>query len=296
MKKLVLFSLVLITSGAFAETIMLTSGKVIEGRIIERTDKIITVEIARGLSISYPLGKIENIDENELKSDVAINKNNTISREITSPHAFTCGVSTVDDDGGKTYHTLAIGKQCWLSTNLDYDNGCSDVTWVNESDQGWCGYQQGSSLKNEGLLYQWSAAMNGTSTEGAQGLCPSGWHIPTDKEQHILENYLATDTCNSTRSETEVYSLESWDCAPAGTALKKGGSSGFDWLLTSFRMSDGKFKPSDVVGPLWSSSAKEETAWSRFLRRGFLSAQGGKSIKRVTINKSRAFPVRCLKD
>lgn len=208
-------------------------------------------------------------------------------------HAFTCGIDIVNDDGGKTYNTLPIGDQCWMSTNLEHDNGCSDETWVNENDKGWCGYYEGNSLKSKGLLYQWSAAMNGLTTEGTQGMCPAGWHIPTDKELHILEDYLATDACDSTRGDSGSYT---WGCAPAGTALKKGGSSGFEWLLTGFRNSDGEFTARGMGGHFWSSSAQGKTAWSRFVRGGIFSFGGGKSVKRDNYSKSRAFPVRCLKD
>ena len=74
-----------------------------------------------------------------------------------------------------------------MAESLDYDNGCSSETWVYNTDVGWCGYYTDGPFTNEGLLYQWSAAMNDSIVDGAQGICPADWHIPTDDEWYNLE-------------------------------------------------------------------------------------------------------------
>jgi len=148
-----------------------------------------------------------------------------------------------------------------MATNLEYDgstagNGCKDITWVNWTDTGWCGYYSGGPFTNEGLLYQWSAAMNGDTQEGARGICPSGWHIPTDAEWHTLEDYFDSATCNGGRA--------GWGCTPAGTDLKSGGSSGFDGLLAGY-WSDGSYGGRGSYAYLWSSTPDGGTAWTRTL-------------------------------
>ncbi len=45
-------------------------------------------------------------------------------------------------------------------------------------------------MVNHGLLYTWAAAINGSTTEMNQGVCPTGWHIPSNNEWSELENYL----------------------------------------------------------------------------------------------------------
>jgi len=116
------------------------------------------------------------------------------------------GETTMQDASSTVYNIVAIGSQCWMAENLDYDNGCSSKGWVDESDTGWCGYYNGSSTDDTyGLLYQWSAAMNGTTTEGAQGICPAGWHLPTHDEYTTLERQICSDIGNSDCDTTFPY-------------------------------------------------------------------------------------------
>ena len=87
-----------------------------------------------------------------------------------------------------------------------------------------------------GLLYQWSATMGGSTTAGVQGICPSGWHIPTDAEWMILEEYLGmcsgTDAgcsgASSLRGTTEGDELKKSGLCGGRTPC---GTSGFDDLL-----------------------------------------------------------------
>lgn len=187
---------------------------------------------------------------------------------------------------GKTYNTVQVGKQCWFQTNLDYDNGCSSATWTNNTDTGWCGYYTGGPFAGEGLLYQWSALMNGATSDGAQGLCPSGWHIASDSEWHTLENYLTDSgqTCNGSR-------VNSYDCSGAGTKLKSGGTSGFNLILSGQRAaSDGSFGYRSSYGLPWSSTQCGTTCAYEH------TFTGGATIERSQDGKAYAYPVRCLRN
>jgi hypothetical protein len=106
-----------------------------------------------------------------------------------------CGGETalVDTrDGDKEYAIVEIGDQCWMAENLDYDDGCGSVTWVNSSDEGWCGYHQDDTGETHGLVYQWSAAMSGDDvpvddlTTSVQGICPDGWLLPSKADFEIF--------------------------------------------------------------------------------------------------------------
>ncbi|GAI09215.1 unnamed protein product, partial [marine sediment metagenome] len=102
-------------------------------------------------------------------------------------------VATVNDIDGNTYNTIAIGTQCWMTENMrttKYPDG-SPITkgpvphgaagW--DTDNAYYSCPPNSSNDGEdfaaaaslGMLYQWSAAMDGSTTEGAQGICPDGW-------------------------------------------------------------------------------------------------------------------------
>lgn len=110
-----------------------------------------------------------------------------------------CGV--VNDYDGNSYHTVVIGDQCWMRENLrttHYADGKALKlgTYVSETEL--CYYypnhEQGNALKY-GLLYSWFTVMNGVkATEenpsGVQGICPNGWHLPSNFEWMGLEDYV----------------------------------------------------------------------------------------------------------
>jgi len=200
---------------------------------------------------------------------------------------WTCGDDFIDTRDGNVYPTVQIGTQCWFVKNMNYDNGCSSVVWVNGSDEGWCGCynNDNNNCDTYGLLYQWSVVMNGNTTEGSQGICPVGWHIPTDNQQYILESYLSTGTCDSSRTL--------WDCDPAGAKLKTdtwGGdnSSGFTALPGGYRYSLG-YQGLNSNFTFWTSSFNGSGAWHRNLISSLSSVYR-------TYSFDAAYFVRCLKD
>jgi len=119
---------------------------------------------------------------------------------ITSP--IHCG--TVSDYDGNVYQTIYIGNQCWMRQNLKttrYSNG-SAITrgyngdQVHSIEKYYFIYNDIDSNKNiYGLLYTYKAVMNGAGVSdnnpsGIQGVCPTGWHVPSHSEWCELENYL----------------------------------------------------------------------------------------------------------
>jgi hypothetical protein len=113
------------------------------------------------------------------------------------------GTPTVVYDN-KTYNTVQIGDQCWLKENLDIgtringsenqtDNGTIEKYCYNDSDANCITY---------GGLYLWAEAVqykNGATntsspnppfTGNVQGICPTGWHLPTNDEFTVLLNTL----------------------------------------------------------------------------------------------------------
>jgi len=89
--------------------------------------------------------------------------------------------------GGKIYNTVKIGDQCWLKENLDIGLMISRTTTSdNQTDNGiiekFCFDNLESNCTAYGGLYQWNEIMQYLTTEGSQGICPPGWHIPTRAE------------------------------------------------------------------------------------------------------------------
>ncbi|MCK5319726.1 MAG: fibrobacter succinogenes major paralogous domain-containing protein, partial [Anaerolineales bacterium] len=207
--------------------------------------------------------------------------------------AWSCGSTILYE--GKTYNTVLIGSQCWFQENLDYDNGCTSIGW-SSSDVGACSYYTGGPYTDEGLLYQWSAAMNGSTEPGTQGLCPVGWHIPEDTELKTLVESQATPGCEASTG---------YQCDPAGAKLAGNaalwddgvldghtnfGESGFDVLPAGSRNANGTFYNRGSYTYFWSSLQSGASAWIRGLHSDY------STVSRDSYHKANGFSVRCLKD
>ncbi|MCQ2286510.1 MAG: fibrobacter succinogenes major paralogous domain-containing protein [Bacteroidales bacterium] len=125
-----------------------------------------------------------------------------------------CGILT--DYDGNTYNTIYIGAQCWMKENLKttrYSNGVQiskgtkGTSFNNTSSKYYFVYNDdANNIPIYGLLYTWAAAMNGAGSStnnpsGIQGICPTGWHLPSSAEWCELENYIEPGidvSCSST--------------------------------------------------------------------------------------------------
>ena len=198
---------------------------------------------------------------------------------------WTCGDDQVKDADGNSYNTLEIGGQCWLAENLRV--GTTTLGANNMSDNGiverYCYSDNSTNCLTDGGLYQWNEAMQYTETEGAQGICMPGWHIPTDYEWYVLENYL-----DPTVNDPGFIGERGIDI---GTKLKVGGSSGMEMKLGGYRTNTATFLNRFTHGNWWSSSENSgSSAWYRYLF-------GVSSVSnRYSISQVYGMSVRCLKD
>jgi uncharacterized protein (TIGR02145 family) len=199
------------------------------------------------------------------------------------PGPAQCGGATTVTFDGYTYALVAIGTQCWFAENLrsdTYRNG--DAIPGNLAHSQWAlmgsgaqavyNYDEGS-LANYGRLYNWFAVND------PRGLCPSGFHVPSDGEWMVLENALG----GSSGAGMELKAASpSWD----GT-----NSSGFSALPGGERdYADGGFHGKSYNGSWWSSSPYGSGAWFRSLNSGY------SQLFRNNLNIRYGFSVRCLRD
>ncbi len=171
--------------------------------------------------------------------------------------------------GGVSYNTVVTGTQCWFKENLNVGAMITNLeipvdpapTFNDPSTVSkWCFSDSLNYCDNEGGLYTWAEAnalpdycnynLCGVPIPN-QGICPSGWHIPTDAEFYTLENYLtdAGQACDPARS--------GWGCSGAGYALILGGSSGFDAIGAGDHETTGQdsfFDKREPSAHLWSST------------------------------------------
>jgi uncharacterized protein (TIGR02145 family) len=212
----------------------------------------------------------------------------TLGTEYNWTGATTSGMANTST----TRALVDISGQCWMRYNMTNipSTYSPSPTWVNNNDVGWSGYYTGGPFTNEGLLYQWSAAMNGSTAERAQGVCPTDWHVPSDCEWMYLENNLGMSTADQG-------SNSSWrNSGSVGSKLSTvtssgNNNSGFTALLDGYRDADGTFNTRGTYGYWWSSSVSSATTARR---RTLASSLAG--VRRGSNNKALGFSVRCLKD
>jgi len=195
-----------------------------------------------------------------------------------------CGDAIWDVRDGHSYSTVQIGTQCWMAENLNIGMmvpGGSAMT-NNDTIEKYCYDNLEANCTAFGGLFAWNEMMQYTTAQGAQGICPpaDGWHLPTDAEMCILEQYLDTTTsCDTT----------GWLGTNAGTLLKHNGGSGFEGLLVGFRLPNGNFSGMNAYGHFWYSTEDVANAWSRGL------SAASPQILRLSYDKGHGFSVRCLK-
>ena len=202
-------------------------------------------------------------------------KNGTFgSLKVTESYDFICGQYFVDRRDGNSYKTVKIGEQCWMAENLRYkcanfkDVGIDSANWTASADA--CA-PQGNGYN--GILYQWRAAMNG-GTEGAKGLCPDGWHIPTDLEWTTLTDFVGETPGTKLKAMTSI-----WD----GT-----NTVGFNAEPAGYRISVGSLDNVGSDGDWWTSSVSDSLAWARYL------ISNNSDVGRYSAPQDYGFSVRCL--
>jgi len=90
---------------------------------------------------------------------------------------------------GQVYNTVQIFSQCWLKENLNAGVMIDSLANMSDNDtiEKYCYGNQPDSCAKYGGLYQWDEMMQYTHEQGARGICPVGWHLPSDEEWKVLE-------------------------------------------------------------------------------------------------------------
>ena len=195
------------------------------------------------------------------------------------------------------YESVRIGNQEWMTRNLDVDrfrNGDliphikSDEEWeeAGENDQpAWCYYDNDpENGKKYGKLYNWYAVND------PRGLAPEGYHVSTDEEWTILEEFLGGKDIAGHKMKSDNGWAE-WEDEDGEFQNGNGdNSSGFN-VLPGGRYYDGIFHCIREIAFFWSATEFDFSyAWGRFLN------DFSGNVSRFYSNKPYGFSVRCLKD
>ncbi|MCD4760438.1 hypothetical protein K8R42_00900 [bacterium] len=187
-----------------------------------------------------------------LSEQLVVLKNNMGEQKsvVISPTGLTsffiCGKSHVYDTEGQAYRTVQIGTQCWMAENLNSGTmlaSGADTPSDNSIVEKWCYANSSSNCDSYGGLYDWDELMAYVTTEGVQGICPDGWHVPTGYNEG---------------SELDILE-DNYPAATNAIHLRLNGSSGFDLPKGGERNNDGSGSPAyydsaDDLVAIWSST------------------------------------------
>jgi len=189
----------------------------------------------------------------------------------TTPLTFT------DTRDGKVYKMVTINSKTWMAENLNYAT----------TNGSWCHSGISSNCEKYGRLYDWSTAMAGSASSsynpsGVQGICPAGWHLPSQAEWNNLITYAG----GSATAGTKLKSTSGW-VGENGT-----DNYGFWALPGGFRNnSEGSFGGNGYYGYWWSSTQSgTDGAYAKYMDYGNSHVLDG------SYYKSDGFSVRCVRN
>lgn len=193
-----------------------------------------------------------------------------------------------DDRDGQEYRTVSIGGRNWMAENLNLrDTGAGGDT------VGACYNDMQDSCRKYGRMYRWTDAMAGAvsssrTPSGVRGLCPAGWHLPSDAEWDSLAKAAggsntaggalkSTSGWNSSGSGSDNYGFRA---IPAGSLPPLG-----------YRFMAGNAIDAGSAAVYWSSTvAGSAMAWRRRL------ASAAVSLERGDNGDDNWYSIRCLED
>ncbi|RLD61457.1 MAG: hypothetical protein DRJ01_07890 [Bacteroidetes bacterium] len=231
---------------------------------------------------------------------IATNENG--SDTLTMSYYIIVGTGSVTDYDGNVYITMQINNQEWMAENLavtHYPDGTpiilveDSTNWANlaYTDPAYCYYNNLSSNGDVyGALYTWAAAMNGAASSdatpsGVQGVCPTGWHLPSDAEWTDLTVFLGGDIVAGGKMKeigsTHWHGMISW----------ASNSCGFTGLPGGCRFDNANFSDIEYKGDFMSSTEESFLyVWHHYLY--YIDTY----VHREADYKSCGFSVRCVKD
>ena len=231
------------------------------------------------------------------------NTNIGFAVHVTLVDAPCKGTTSVTDYDLNHYPTIEIGTQCWMKTNLKcthYANG-NAISSTTSSASYYPGWDTTAVI---GYYYNWAAAMKNTSSSsstpsGVQGICPNGWHLPSNGEWTQLFNYLKGQSIYWSNN-TSTYIAKAmaypsyWTASNTNYTPGKDAStnnkSGFGAVPTGCS-EYGDVTGFNIYAYFWSSTQSSSTnAYACTL------SYNTPTVSTTAQAKTKALPVRCVKN
>lgn len=204
-------------------------------------------------------------------------KTSSVTTGVYTIPTLNTGAGTVSL-AGQTYKTVKLGTQTWMAENLNYKGTGADTVGV-------CYNGSNDSCAKYGRLYNWSEAMAGKAASrsfpsGVQGICPTGWHMPSDTEWTTLTTFVGDKV-----SATKLKSIAGWRLAGTDAYGFKALSAGYQSTTPTFGYSGNK-------GLFWTTSKDAESG--SVLYRDFTDGNESVSIKQFS--GSNRLSLRCVQN
>lgn len=236
---------------------------------------------------------------------------NELYNELHPQPAFDCGNSTVTDIDGNVYNTVKLGTQCWMKENLKttrYSDGTTiELGSTTSSSTAYRYYpnDDADNVSTYGYLYNWKAVMNDASASnstpsGVQGVCPDGWHVPSDLEWTMLTTYLGSQSlykCNNAPdniakalASTTGWSSSTSNCA-VGNTPSTNNATGFTAVPAGYYYENPIYNGFGSATTFWTASNYSSNfAYGRHI------GNSDATVNSYNYFIEYGFSVRCLRD
>ena len=256
------------------------------------------------LSIAIAIGMVSCKKEK-------VNVDNSTQTQNPEPQGDGIIRNAVKDYDGNTYDAVRLGEQIWMASNLrttHYSDGTPIDEGTTTNYHHAYRYQPSENIVSFGYLYNWPAVMNRNNSSdsipsGVQGICPEGWHVPSDAEWDKLVDYCmskdeyacVTDNFfNPVHITNALASNQDWEssnvsCSP-GYDLSTNNSTGFGAYPAGIYA--GGFSTLGKYAYFWAASGCDGCtyAYTHYI------SSGGTNMYRLGYEKNIGLSVRCVKD
>ena len=266
-------------------------------------------DVGKGSSNSFPYNYEWNttglsIGNHTIKASAYDSEGASNSAEINISLTTNSGgnqTGTVTDIDGNNYQTVTIGTQEWMAENLKvthYPNGnviplVTSTAWSNLSDNNTddaYSYYNNNTANIYGALYTYAAAIGDNWTKDLvenQGVCPDGWHLPTDADWDVLKNYLGSNAGSKLAGNATLWENGSLEQSA------DFGISGFSALPSGSLSYDGCTYGDLGVYSFWWSANESDFSQAGYRKLYFNSSE---VIGTNGEPKSNGYSVRCVRD
>ena len=204
---------------------------------------------------------------------------------------------TVTDFDGNVYQTVKIGNQCWTRDNLRSTH-YADGTVISDY------YLPYNGPQSYGYLYSWVTVMksmpsSALNPSGVAGICPVGWHVPSDAEWTQLTDYVSAQpeyVCggNPQNIASALAAQTNWnsgttECGP-GYNMSLNNATGFSALPAGDYYLGGSHDAGANAFFWTATEASSGNAWCRRL------GSHTSTVVRIDYGKNEGYSVRCVRD